>query len=344
MKIKNFFIKTVLVVFFTSQVFCQSSLQNLLDSENFDFENLNLDDLDFENPETLEWLKNNFTDFELDSDEIEELELDEDFDSYSDLSFTGSAAEFTPVDNFSVEGNRFLYDDVDLLTDDEEIYFENFLSGLSKTYGIGIYMVFVYDYTVYASDVESAAEKIFDNYNFGLGERQNSLQLLLSMEDRSYDIDVHGHGKVAFPENRRDVLIDAFAYYFKNDDWARGLDAYLSSVYSYLEMDKGNGIDYETLFVAVEKEERLMTIKFAVGIAVIFSVIFAFIRLSAEKRKMKNVRQAVEANSYIDKKTGIQITQRNDIYKYSTSVTRTIQTSSGGGGGSGGHSHSSGHF
>lgn len=92
-------------------------------------------------------------------------------------------------------------------------------------------------------------------------------------------------------------------------------------------------------------EAKRKTISIGILIAVIVALIFGGGRLSKERKKMKNVEEATQADSYIAE-SGVNLSDTRDVFKYSTTTTRVIQSSSSrsGGGGGGGHSHSSGHF
>ena len=181
-------------------------------------------------------------------------------------------------------------------------------------------------------------------YGLGLGSERSSLLFLISMDDRSFDLDAYGLARGAFDgDSRRDELKDAFRYDFGKDDWYSGIVHYIDKVYDILDTDRSNGVDYEQVLITRQNDGIRMNVIIVVGIALIVALIIAGAGLSAERKRMKNVQFASEADSYMGEK-GVLFSEKNDIYKYSTTYTRTIETSRSGGGGGGGHSHSSGHF
>lgn len=255
--------------------------------------------------------------------------------------YDNSSTNYTTYSH-SVEGNEFVLDWYGLLTQEQSDALESKIQELADRYGIGIYLVTIDDYEKYASDVERAAEKIFDQYGFGLGERRSMMQLLLSMNDRSYDVDCHGFGRDAF-DGRKYDLIEAFKDNFRKNDWFGGLCDFVNGAEYILAQDAQQGINYQALYNERLAENNKKAWTVFVFVALIVALIFSSIRLSSEKKKMKNVAFATEAKSYISEQ-GVQMRTQNDVFKYQTSHTRTIETSKSSGGGGGGHSHSSGHF
>ena len=287
-------------------------------------------------------------DYDGDYDDYDEYDDYGDYDEYDDYGDYDDAY-YERLDKIS--DMTFLVDEVGLLSDEQHQEIASYLLSLSADYEIGLYITIINDYEKYASNIELANEKIFEQKNFGLGNQRSSLSFLMSMDDRSFDLDAHGYGNVAFSDSRRNKLIEAFTPDFKNNDWYNGFISYLETAYYYLDEDRQQNANYETglsQYKAVQAARAMEVNRnhflLAGGIALLVALIFALIRLASEKKRMRNVAFATEADSYIAE-SGVEMHEQKDIYKYSTTFTRTIETSSrSGGGGGGGHSHSSGHF
>lgn len=282
--------------------------------------------------------------------DIDQLDVDEETkdyltalteEGYSDEEDEDSVEKYDSSD--MSDDSYYIDDSAGLLTAEEYYRLNDMLRSISETYNIGAYILMIDDYEQYATSVEDASERLFDYYNLGIGSERSSIQLLLSMKDRSFDVDAHGYGRTAF-DSKKDRLIEAFKDDFRNDDWYHGLYDYIHEIEKILESDRNAGVDYATRALELADEAKRKTISIGILIAVIVALIFGGGRLSKERKKMKNVEEATQADSYIAE-SGVNLSDTRDVFKYSTTTTRVIQSSSSrSGGGGGGHSHSSGHF
>ena len=152
------------------------------------------------------------------------------------LSVSASAAVYANV-----------IDTAELLSESEEEALDARCSELEQTYGCGVYLVTVDDYTAYysADSIESFAESVFLDLGFGAGEEQDGVLLVLSMAERDYDICAHGTiGNRTFTDYGKGVLAERwFLEPFSRDDWSGGFAAFLDGCEEYLRMD-AEGADY----------------------------------------------------------------------------------------------------
>ena len=111
----------------------------------------------------------------------------------------------------------YVTDSAGLLTDEQRAELEDMAAGISEKYRCGVYIVTTQDYTEFGrGSIESCAEEIYDRYLIGFGETGDGILFLVSMADRDYDLDAHGSfGNYAFSSRNRDLLVDAFAPYFR---------------------------------------------------------------------------------------------------------------------------------
>lgn len=235
-------------------------------------------------------------------------------------------------------------DSAGLLTAEEYAELENMCTAVSDKYGCGVYIITVSDFRQYGNSVESAAEAIFKGTGMGVGDSGNGVMLLLSMEDRDYDLLAHGDtGNAAFTDYGKDLLADSFLSYFRQDDWFGGFKAYISSCKYFLQCNsEGQPID-------VPAEEPLTFAEKLPFILLIPCVIAGIVCLVA-KAGMKTAKRKTGAADYVTPNS-FYLRVRDDIFKYRTQSVERIQrsdnNSSGRGGttvNAGGFSHKSGKF
>ena len=249
------------------------------------------------------------------------------------------------VSGFALADSRaHVGDSAGLLSAAEYTELENMCTAVSDKFGCGVYIITVSDFRQYGNSVESAAEAIFKGTGMGVGDDGNGVMLLLSMEERDYDLLAHGDtGNAAFTDYGKDLLADSFLSYFRQDDWFGGFKAYVSSCEYFLQCSsEGQPID-------VPAEEPLTFAEKLPFILLIPCVIAGIVCLIA-KAGMKTARCKTGAADYVTPNS-FYLRVRDDIFKYRTQSVERIQRSdnrpSGGGGttvNAGGFSHKSGKF
>ena len=217
-------------------------------------------------------------------------------------------------------------DSAGLLSAAEYTELENMCAAVSDKYGCGVYIITVSDFRQYGNSVESAAEAIFKGTGMGVGDDGNGVMLLLSMEERDYDL-----------------LADSFLSYFRQNDWFGGFKAYISSCEYFLQCNsEGQPID-------VPAEEPLTFAEKLPFILLIPCVIAGIVCLIA-KAGMKTAKRKTGAAEFVTPNS-FYLRVRDDIFKYRPQSVERIQRSdnrpSGGGGttvNAGGFSDKSGKF
>ena len=107
---------------------------------------------------------------------------------------------------FATEEQRFVFDEAGILTYDELEELELKAAQTSEKYGFGVYIVTfenlggheAWEYN------EMVYDELCEYYNAG----EDVVILLLSMEERQYDIMAHGYGNVAFTDYGKDVMAE----------------------------------------------------------------------------------------------------------------------------------------
>ena len=128
------------------------------------------------------------------------------------------------------EDDLFVYDTENLLTEDEWLELELLADEISWRYDCAVYIVTIYDYEDYDSDIHYAAVNIYDNNSFGIGENREGIMLMLSTYDRDYDLYVRDGGTAEYAVNKygRHQMTEEFLDNFADDDWAGGFRDYLN--------------------------------------------------------------------------------------------------------------------
>lgn len=292
-------------------------------------------------------------------DDVISLTADSDMAEYSD-------DEVIPLtmDSEAEVSGTFVYDYASLLDDSQKTALDDLARDLARKYNFGIYLVVIDDYTEYAYEIEDAAEYIYDELGLGMGNDRSGLLLLMSMDDRSYDLDAYGYGNTVFTDYGKEVLSREFLGNFRNDNWYQGFEDYITVSEKFLiRAEEGDPIDvrpdeYGDVYTIGRSYTFWDRIKGSMSttllIMIPLALIIAGVGISSEKKKMNNIHMATEAKNYVQD-TRINFNRNNDVYTHSTTSRVRINTSSSSGGGRSsfgggttirpsGHSHHSGHF
>ena len=157
-------------------------------------------------------------------------------------------------------------------------------------------------------------EYIQEKYGMGYGSDQSCVILMLSMENRDYNLMARGYGNTAFTDYGKDKLADSFLDEFGNDDWYGGFKEYIESCDQYLKAARdGEPID----------KGRSPIVGLALGVAV--PLLVAFIYCSRLKSQMFTAVPQRAAKVYIDRQ-GLVLTDRKDQFINTTRTERRIET------------------
>lgn len=246
-----------------------------------------------------------------------------------------STAVFAAAED--VEFDTMVVDIPDILSDEEEKKLDNMAWEITQKYECAVYIM-ITD-TLDGMEAWEYNEALHRELSLGYGENKSAVILLLSMEERLYDIMAHGYGNVAFTDYGKEVLADRFLDDFAADDWYPGFYDYITACGEYLEtavngapvdVGGGNGGSGGKLFGVI--------------IAVIVSCAIALLVCFILKAQMKTAIKATEAHEYAKK---LNVTQQYDRFSHRdvSRVYNPPQEESGGTTVNGnGSSHSGGSF
>ena len=237
-----------------------------------------------------------------------------------------------------------------LLTEGEELELENLAREVSQTYGCGVYVITVADYTQNGGNngIFQFAKDIYTAYDLGEGEGRDGTLLMLSMAERDYSLIAYGDlGNASFTDYGKSALEEQFLDNFRIDDWYGGFYDYIYCSGQLLQMS-ANGEPYD-IYNAGSSErvgpQGFNTTALLIGIVV--GAMVAGVACMSMKKKMQTAVAATKAAQYITA-SGIAVNVRDDVFTHVTETRQVIEreTRSGGGTsvGSDGFSGSSGKF
>ena len=227
-----------------------------------------------------------------------------------------------------------VYDIAELLTDEEYWVLEDYAREISERQQCAVYFLTVDDFREYGDGVIfDVARQIFLNNDFGMGEAQDGVLLILSMAERDYCLLAHGFGDTALTDYGKDYISEHFLDNFGSDDWYGGCMDYLTYTDDLLAQaragniyDRGSWITGRVLWL------------WSLILGAVISVIVCVIQRGMMKKK---VRLQTGAGNYLEGGS-VNITRRRDVFSHATEVRHKIESSSNSSGSSGGHSHSGG--
>ena len=249
----------------------------------------------------------------------------------------------------SAAGGTYVYDVAGVLSEEQARDLAGRASLASESGGCGIYIVIVQKYSDYGSGtIDLVAQSIYNENGFGLGAERSGLLLLLSLDERDYDLSAYGYGLTAFTDYGRDLLSENLRSYFRDNDWYGGLSAFVNESAEMLTaanngtpVDRGSGE-----LTATETAGGIFGILLLV---VALPCLVALIAVSIMKRGMKSVAHATAAKNYMVPGS-LDLRVSSDNFSHVTETRRKIETESkrGGGGGStvnsDGFAHTTGKF
>lgn len=236
------------------------------------------------------------------------------------------------------EEPRYVYYEDGLLDENAFNTLNSQAAAVSEEYDSGVYMVMVDDYREWDSDLDRAAQSIYEELGMGRRNDQDGILLLLSMEERDYILLVHGEfANQAYSEYARDQLADAFLDEFGENDFLAGFEDYIEECGHLLSL----AADGTPLTRESNPYYNLLKWLFSLGIGIAAGLVIAALIRSG----MRNVAEKTLADHYVAA-DGAEITLRRDQFTHMTHTRVKIETHSSGssGGGGGGYSSSSGKF
>ena len=205
----------------------------------------------------------------------------------------------------------FVTDTVGILSEEQWQELELQAMDLAEKYGCGIYVIVLEDFRDYVDtgDIREAARVIYREYALGLGEEQDGLLLLLSLEGRDYVLRAMGWGNTAFTDYGKEYLAEEFLDDFADDRWFGGFSDYLTVSGEMLEAAaKGEPIDVDNV-----PGGRM----YGVIACILLGFGAAFIVRGSLKGQLKSVALGTGAGNF-QAGGGLELTQEYDRFTHTT--------------------------
>lgn len=246
--------------------------------------------------------------------------------------------------------NTYVFDTIGLLDEYEAAELEQ-MCAAATVYDCGIYVVLLNDFSMYHSDPRLAAEELYRQSSFGLGENKNGILLMLSMSERDYALVCYGDlANSVFTDRVQDRIVDDFLDDFGVNNWEGGLSDYVAGCIDALENFDGtigevypgyyeDGVYYEP---SIFSDILYTWSEFGFAIVPV-SLLIAGLVCIGMKRSMKTARISHTAEAYIPR-GGVDLTVREDVFTHTTRRVIHHERDNGSSGGGGGTSIGSSGF
>ena len=240
----------------------------------------------------------------------------------SALPFSAAAA-IDPYQNHGTETQ--VVDDADLLTASEEAELQKLAEQVFEETGMKAVLVTTRNAGSYTN--EQMAGEYYDN-SFRQAGFEDGLLLLILTDDSEWCLVTHGKAEKVFKGSAGDDLFDTVRGGYRNHQYFSAFQNYFSNIKPFIER-------YES--------KRVRNIVFSVVIALLIGFLCSLIPMARLKAQVNTVRMNSSADNYVQK-NGLKLYVNRDIYLYTNTTYRVIETqrSSGGGGGGGSYTSSSG--
>ena len=209
---------------------------------------------------------------------------------------------------------KFIYDDADLLTSNQEAVLTAKLAQYSDAYKA---QIVVKTAKTLDRSIDEYLDYFYDSKGVGYGENHDGVLLLICMDVREYRILSNGYAGDVISESKIDEICDVIQPFLSSGHYAEAVDRFAYNCAGYLD-------EYVNFNVG-----KYLGISLLIGIAVGIVVVLIL------RGQLKSVRQKSRADDYM-KPGSLKLTSSNEIFLY-RNVTRTARpksSSSGGGGGS----------
>ena len=227
--------------------------------------------------------------------------------------------------------NRRVVDEADVLTAEEEQKLEEYIAGIREKYSFDVLVLTMDSIGSVRGDYYAA--DYYDNNGYGEGENHDGVCFFYvpggDVNDNTVFFVKTGSGEYYFDADTDDEIAERIRPYFRQKNYGGGIAQYVLAVEQRLEEQQ-----------PVNRANRLLPIFGLGGLGI------GAITAGAYKSQMKTVRRKGGAMSYV-RDGSFHLSRQQDIYLYTTTMRRRIQTDSSRGGshgsfsGGGGTHHTS---
>ena len=208
-----------------------------------------------------------------------------------------------PLLTYAASNDRCLFDDADLLSDQQDMALNRKLLEVSKKHNAQILVVTVGSLeTIWIDDY---VDQVYDTMDFGYGANRDGVLLLVCMNPREYRILSNGNAADAIDYEQMDAIGRAIVSDLSSGDYADAFTEFADQCDYYLNVPV-NGFPFRF-------GKNLM-------ISLIIGAVIGLIVVAVLASQLKSVRSQNQANAYV-RQGSMQVTLYNDIFLY-RNVTR----------------------
>ncbi len=219
-------------------------------------------------------------------------------------AYLEATAEFFPALPAATEAyswdadERFLYDDADLLTEDQEAALMQKLETVSHTYNTQLVIATLPE--LGSGDIDSYVEYLYDSMGFGYGDTREGVLLLVCMDPRSYRIMSNGHAGVVIGVDQVDKLCDFMDTYLPNGHYVAAFNSFADQCEEML---------------AYAQAGSPFQVGKSLAISLVIGIIAGLIAVLILKSQLKSVRKQHTAHVYVQQGS-MYVNLHSDIYLY----------------------------
>lgn len=173
------------------------------------------------------------------------------------------------------------------------------------------------------------AADYYDEMGYGVGPSRDGLIFLISMGERDYFTATHGKAIRIFTDYGLDSIHNHMVSDLSRGFYYDAMETYLADVEQFLADFEQTGVPYDwgtsrSLESPMDRMLSVAPLIFFVALAIGLIVAFSL------KGQLKTVRKKQNATSYVTEGS-FRLTRSQDIYLYTNTVRRKIETNNGGG-------------
>ena len=247
------------------------------------------------------------------------------------------------VPAFAVEGGFAdlyyrMFDDAEVLTEDEDNELEDALEELSLRQSFDVTIATIESMeSVGADSMEQFADDLYDYCQYGYGPDMDGVLLLVSVGDRKWHISTCGYGITAFTDAGIQYLGEQMTPDMADGDYAAAFHTFIQWTDAYVTAAReGHPYDVDNM-----PHEPLSILYLC--LALVIGLVTALIVTGVMKSRLKSVAPQRDATSYV-RQGSMKLTNQRDLYLYREvhRTERPKESSSSDSGGSSTHTSSSG--
>ncbi len=237
--------------------------------------------------------------------------------------------------------NVYAQEDTDRVVDNDNLISESVeqelevrLNEVAELYELDV--VILTQYSIDGYDPMTYTSNYYEEHDLGMGTNDDGLILLLSLENKDWNINTVGFGDEAYNDYAIDQFENNILSFFSEGYYDEGFTRFVTMIEDYSK-EATEGVPY-----SYDHSYRDWTYyAIGIGIVVVAAIVIASIYLMSLIKKMDNIEKQARAQNYVDENS-FELIEKSDkfLYSHTTSVRIQRNNSSGGGGGfsSGGRS------